>query len=68
MDDIIKRLKKHIKENYKPGDGAITSLWSEGNSDDVFCDGEKVGAVWALYGVAKIIGMEVEKPKEQDYS
>ena len=62
----MEKLKKFIGENYKPENGAITEMWSEGNSTDVFNDGEKLGECWALYQVAKLIGLDVKKPEEQE--
>ena len=57
----MEKLVEFIKENYKAKDGAITSQWSEGNSDDVFNDGIQCGKAIILYDIACLLGIEVEE-------
>jgi hypothetical protein len=63
----MEELKKYISENYKPENGAITSQWSAGNSDDVFDDGDRFGSCHLLYKIGTMIGMDLKKPHEQEY-
>ena len=63
----MEEIKQFIKENYKPADGARTSQWSDGNSDDVFSDGIDCGRASALYDIACLLGIEVEKLEEPEY-
>lgn len=63
----MEELKKYIVENYKAKDGARTQMWSEGNFDDVFIDGEARGEATTLSAIAKIIGLEVEPLEEQEF-
>ncbi len=62
----MEKLIEYIKKNYNPKDGARTSLWSHGNSDDVFSDGQSSGTAQTLSEIAAIIGLEVEPLKEPE--
>ena len=59
------KLKQFIEKNYKASDGARTSMYSEGNGDDQFRDGETRGYARALSDVAKQIEMDVAPLEEQ---
>lgn len=60
-------LIEYIKKNYRAGDGARTCLWSEGNCDDVFADGQASGTALTLSDIAALIGLEVEKLHEPEF-
>ena len=62
----MEELKQFIKENYKPADGAKTSQWSDGNSDDVFSDGIDCGRAIVLYNIACLLGIEVEELEQPE--
>ena len=63
----LEALEKYIKAQYKPEDGAKTSMHSEGNGDDQFSDGENRGTCWTLCDVARAIDLDVPDPHEQVY-
>lgn len=63
----MEKLIEYIKKNYDASDGARTSEWSQGNGDDQFYDGLTRGIAYTLKEVAEIIGLEVEKLKEQTF-
>ena len=63
----MEKVIEFVKENYKPQDGAKTSQWSDGNSDDVFSDGIDCGKAIVLYDIACLLGVEVEKLHEPKY-
>ena len=58
----LDKIEAYIKKNYKPEVGEKTSLWSHGNSDDVFSDGWDQGECYALWEIGKMIGMELPDP------
>lgn len=62
----MEKLKDYIMKNYYPKDGARTSMWSEGNGDDQFSDGQAMGTAETLSAIAELIGMEVEPLSEQE--
>lgn len=66
-DEKLAKLQKYIIINYDSTAGARTPLWSHGNSDDVFYDGEQYGKCMALWRIAGVIGMDVPDPDEQDW-
>lgn len=67
-DEKITRLEEYLRKHYDSQAGAKTSLWSAGNYDDVFEDGEQRGRCMTLFRVAQLIGMRVEAPARQDWS
>ena len=60
-------LEEYLKKNYKPEDGARTSLWSEGNGDEQFNDGELRGQAIALKDIADSLGVILPPLAEQDF-
>lgn len=67
-ENIIEKIKKVVRENYDSEKCGATSEWSDGNSDDVFSDGEDCGKSWLAYEIGQILGMELDEPAEQKYS
>lgn len=67
MEDKIKQLEEWVRKTYSPTVCGWTSERSEGNFDDVFCDGSQSGESWAAYEVGKILGMDLEEPDEPEY-
>ena len=67
MEEMIKKLKEWVKENYNPCQCGWTSQRSEGNYDDCFEDGSASGTAYAAYEIGCILGMKLEEPDEPDY-
>lgn len=67
MEEMIKKLKAWVKENYNVYTTGWTASRSYGNYDDCFSDGMECGTSWAAYEVGEILGMELEEPDEPDY-
>lgn len=65
--ETLQKIEKHILQRYKHKMGSRTSQWSWGNYDDVFSDGEDRGECWSLYNIASIIGIDLQKPDEQEF-
>lgn len=63
----LETIERLIKARYAPKDGAKTSLFSEGNGDDQFSDGEARGVCRTLYDIAVAIEMALPEPHEQVY-
>ena len=63
----MEEIKKYIQEMYKAEDGARTPLWSLGNCNDVFQDGEQRGVAKTLSDIAEIIGLEIKPLEKQVY-
>lgn len=68
MEDLIKKIEKIVKENYDSDMCGATSEWSDGNSDDVFSDGQDRGRSCLAYEIGCVLGMELEEPQKQKYS
>jgi len=64
---IAEQLKEYIIKSYDAHDGARTSMWSQGNGDDQFADGENRGTACTLYDIAKIIGLELPPLEVQSF-
>ncbi len=62
----MEKLEEFIRKEYKPEDGAKTSMFSEGNYDDVFSDGFDRGYACALQNIAALVGVLVPPLKEQE--
>jgi len=62
--EILEEIKEYINKHYKASCCSWTSENSEGNSDDIFNDGQQYGKAWVLYSIGKIIGMKLEEPEE----
>lgn len=65
-EEIIAKIEEYIAQHYVSEDGARSVFWSEGNYGQVFTDGAARGRCRALWSIADIIGMEVDKPAEQE--
>ena len=69
MDEkILDKLKEIVQLNYNSRHCGATEEWSEGNSYDVFLDGEKYGRSWLAYEIGCLLEMELETPEEPKYS
>lgn len=68
LNEFIEKIKKIVEENYDSDECGYTSERSEGNSDDVFSDGESCGRSWLAYEIGLILGMNLEEPVEPKYS
>jgi hypothetical protein len=66
MEDKIKRLEEWVNNHYNVTICGWTAERSEGNFDDVFCDGSQSGESWAAYEVGQILGMDLEEPEEAE--
>ena len=62
----LDKIKAYIEQNYRPEHGAVTSLRSHGNSDDVFEDGADWATCHVLVDIADIIGLALEEPHKQN--
>lgn len=67
MEDMIKKLKELVNENYSSSKCGWTSERSAGNYDDCFDDGFDCGQSVLAYELGKILGMELEEPEEPNY-
>ncbi|MDU6995979.1 MAG: hypothetical protein E6356_14050 [Terrisporobacter othiniensis] len=67
-NELIERIKKIVKENYDSSVCGYTSERSQGNSDDVFSDGDEFGSSWLAYDIGCLLGMDLEKPEEPKFS
>ena len=65
---ILDKLKEIVQLNYSSEYCGATEEWSEGNSHDVFSDGEKHGRSWLAYEIGCLLEMELETPEEPKYS
>lgn len=62
----LAQIEAYIKKNYDPEAGAKTSLWSHGNSNDVFMDGSDQGQCYTLWDISKMMELGLPEPEEQD--
>lgn len=63
----VDQIKAYIERNYKPEAGAKSSIWSHGNSDDVFSDGVDWGGCHVLWEISKMAGLDLPEPHDQEY-
>ena len=68
MNNLIAKIKEIINSEYDSDACGYTSERSEGNSDDIFNDGYECGKSDLAYKIGKILEMELEEPKEPEYS
>ena len=68
MNNLIAKIKEIINSEYDSEACGYTSERSEGNDDDVFNDGYECGKSDLAYKIGKILEMELEEPKEPEYS
>ena len=68
MDNLIEKIKEIINSEYDSEACGYTSERSEGNDDDIFDDGYECGKSDLAYKIGKILEMELEEPKEPEYS
>ena len=68
MDNLIEKIKEIKNSEYDSEACGYTSERSEGNDDDVFNDGYECGKSDLAYKIGKILEMELEEPKEPEYS
>ena len=64
MDKILDKLKEVVRLNYSSEYCGATEEWSEGNSYDVFSDGEKSGRSWLAYEIGCLLNMELENEQK----
>jgi hypothetical protein len=62
----LEMVKQFILENYSSQHGGYTEMRSEGNSTDVFADGESRGVAVTLKDIADIINLGLAPLVEQD--
>lgn len=60
----LKAFEEYIKENYQPEHGGNDACYENGNMDDSFESGMELGKVWAIYEIAQIFGIKLEKPHD----
>ena len=68
MNNLIAKIKEIINSEYDSEACGYTSERSEGNDDDVFNDGYECGKSDLAYKIGKILEMELEEPKDPEYS
>lgn len=68
MENIIEKIQQIINSEYDSDACGYTSERSEGNNDDVFNDGYECGKSDLAYQIGELLGMDLEEPKEQEYS
>lgn len=56
----MENLEQYILKNYRPENGSLSALTSQGNGDDQFADGYDVGVAVTLFKIAGLIGMKIE--------
>jgi hypothetical protein len=66
MEDILEKLEKWVKNNYKQHTTGWTYERSEGNFVDCFSDGYECATSWAAYEIGSILGMELEEPEYEE--
>lgn len=67
-NELIEKIKKIVKENYKSHACGYTSERSQGNSAYVFSDGDDFGSSWLAYEIGCLLDMNLEKPEEPKFS
>jgi len=67
-EDVLDKLKKWVKDNYKQYNTGWTYERSEGNFCDCFDDGFESALSWAAYDIGCILGIELKQPDNPDES
>lgn len=65
--EVMARLVEWVKDNYSPRKCGLNCIDSIGNYGDVFSDGMECGTSWAAYDVGRILGLELQEPREAMY-
>ena len=66
-EQLIKKLKELVTENYSSSKCGWTSERSMGNYDDCFDEGYECGRSLLSYELGCILEMELEEPDEPNY-